>query len=99
MDEMVSEKDYKKVNGKQNGYENDTGSLKKKNKKNKQKSKEIKLQMEENEKDINEKDGLLNGGDRTPSEVEEFSSFIDGEYEKMDNNEGYINGWLNVPDA
>ncbi|XP_066917085.1 fibroblast growth factor receptor 2-like isoform X2 [Clytia hemisphaerica] len=92
MDEMVSEKDYKKVNGKQNGYENDTGSLKKKNKKNKQKSKETKLEMEENEKDINEKDGLLNGGDRTPSEVEEFSSFIDGEYEKMDNNEGYING-------
>lgn len=94
MDEMVSEKDFKKHdkmvnnNNNKNDYQNDVSANKKKNKKNK----EEKLQMEM-EKDIDEKEALMsNDSDgQTPSVVEELSSFIDDQYEQMDRNDDYVN--------
>ena len=92
MDEMVSEKDFKKHdnmvnnNNNKNNYHNDVSN--KINKKNK----EEKLEMEM-EKDIDEKEGLMSADSdgRTPSVVEELSSFIDDQYEQMDRTDGYVN--------
>lgn len=87
MDEMVSEKDFKKhdkMNNNKNPYEN-TGE-----KNEKKKKEEAKLEMEM-EKDIDEKEGLLDDDDRTPSVVEELSSFIDDQYEQMDRTDNYVN--------
>ena len=56
------------------------------------KNKEEKLEMEM-EKDIDEKEGLMSADSdgRTPSVVEELSSFIDDQYEQMDRTDGYVN--------
>ena len=92
MDEMVSEKDFKKhdkMNNNKNPYEN-TGE-----KNEKKKKEEAKLEMEM-EKDIDEKEGLLDDDDRTPSVVEELSSFIDDQYEQMDRTDNYVNSWAEL---
>ena len=94
MEEMVSEKDFKKHdkinNNNKNPYQNDDDTVTKKGK-NKRNKEEVELEME-SEKDIDEREGLMseeNG--RTPSVVEELSSFIDDQYEQMDRTDGYVN--------